>query len=230
MQGNRLTRLSHYINTGFPCDKKNLPRDLHKYWNDRETLSINLKINTKLNTTRMTTIQHLMSEHCYDSISNRSAQPEENTAQKKYLTRLLDHNNIDLLCDKESSLTDLPESWSHKEPLYNRPKLINREQIIPMTYREFYILPRTLKSMAHRHAQKEVHLISGPSELQPVNDCITQYTPREKDQDLPQLLSTSEAQDTHRKPARARAAQTPTGLCRRMALINLEYTEGPEVC
>ena len=73
VQGNGLTRLSHYINTGFPCDKKNLPRDLHKYWNDRETLSINLKMNTKLNTTHMTTIQYLMSEHCYDSISNRSA-------------------------------------------------------------------------------------------------------------------------------------------------------------
>ena len=73
VQGNRLTRLSHYINTGFPCDKKNLPRDLHKYWNDRETLSINLKMNTNMNTNRMTTIQHLMSGHCYGSISNRSA-------------------------------------------------------------------------------------------------------------------------------------------------------------
>ena len=73
VQGNRLTRLSHYINTGFPCDKKNLPRDLHKYWNDRETLSINHKMNTNMNTNRMTTIQHLMSEHCYGSISNRSA-------------------------------------------------------------------------------------------------------------------------------------------------------------
>ena len=30
---------------------------------------------------------------------------------------------------------------------------------------------------------------------------ITQYTPREKDQDLPQLPSTSEAQHTHREPA-----------------------------
>ena len=55
----------------------------------------------------MITVQYLMSEHFSDSISNRSARPEENTAQKKYLTRLLDHNNIDLLCDKESSLTDL---------------------------------------------------------------------------------------------------------------------------
>ena len=73
VQGNRLTRLGHYSNTGFPCDQKNLPKDLHKYFNDRETLSINLKMNTKLNTTHMITIQHLMSEHCYDSISNRSA-------------------------------------------------------------------------------------------------------------------------------------------------------------
>ena len=71
--GNRLTRLSHHINTGSPCDKKNLPRDLHKYWNDRETLSINLKMDTNMNTNHMTTIQHLMSEHCYGSISNRSA-------------------------------------------------------------------------------------------------------------------------------------------------------------
>ena len=73
VQGNRLTRLSHHFNTGSPCDKKNLPRDLHKYWNDRETLSTNHKMDTNMNTNRMTTIQHLMSEHCYGSISNRSA-------------------------------------------------------------------------------------------------------------------------------------------------------------
>ena len=39
-QDNQLTRLSHYINTGFPCDKKNLPIDLQDYWNYRDTLSI----------------------------------------------------------------------------------------------------------------------------------------------------------------------------------------------
>ena len=163
----------------------------------------------------MITIQQLMSEHFSDSISNRSAQPEENTAQKRYLTRLLDHHNIDLLCDKESSLTDLPESWSHKELLHNIYGLINREQIIPMTYREFHILSRPLKAMAHlyQHTEKEVHLLSGPSELQPVNDCITQYTPREKDQDLPQLLSTSEAQHTHREPATA-VSQALTASCK----------------
>ena len=71
----------------------------------------------------MITIQYLMSEHFSDSISNRSTQPEENTAQKKNLTRLLDLNNTDLLCDKESSLTDLPEFWSHKELLHNNQLL-----------------------------------------------------------------------------------------------------------
>ena len=79
-----------------------------------------------MDTNRMTTIQHLMSEQCYGSISNRSTRPEENTAQEKYLTRLPGHNNTDQLCDRESRLTDLPESWPHKELLYNRPVLINQ--------------------------------------------------------------------------------------------------------
>ena len=40
VQDNQLTRLSHYINTGFLCDKKNLPTDLQEFWNFRDTLSI----------------------------------------------------------------------------------------------------------------------------------------------------------------------------------------------
>ena len=43
---NQLTRLSHYINTGFPCDKKNLPTDLHEFWNHREALSIESRLIT----------------------------------------------------------------------------------------------------------------------------------------------------------------------------------------
>ena len=79
VQGNRLTRFSHYTNTDFQCDKKNLPTDLHKHWNYRETLSTpsivskTCIMNTNMNTNRMITIQHLMSEHFSDSISNRSA-------------------------------------------------------------------------------------------------------------------------------------------------------------
>ena len=50
--------------------------------------------------------------------------------------------------------------------------------------------------MAHqyRHTEKEVHLLSGPSELQPVNVCVTQHTPKGKDQDLLQPPDASEAQ------------------------------------
>ena len=40
VQDNQLTRLSHYINTGFPCEKKNLLTDLQEYWNYRDTLCI----------------------------------------------------------------------------------------------------------------------------------------------------------------------------------------------
>ena len=222
VQRNRLTRFSHYINTGFPCEKKNLPTDLHRCWNYNKKLSTPFIVSrtftmlmTNMSTNHMITIQHLMSEHFSDSISNRSARPEENTAQKKYLTRLLDHNNIDLLCDKESSLTDLSESWSHKELLHNRYGLVKHgNQIIPVTHKEVYLLSRPSKAMAQwriHYMLKEVHLLSGPSELQPVtialphneHGIITQYTPREKDQDLPQLLSTSEAQHTHREPATA---------------------------
>ena len=39
-QDNQLTRLSHYINTGFPCEKINLPTDLDEFWPHRETLSV----------------------------------------------------------------------------------------------------------------------------------------------------------------------------------------------
>ena len=65
--------------------------------------------------------------------------------------------------------------------------------------------------MAHRHTQKEVHLLSGPSELQPVNDCTTQYMHKERD--LSQLSSTSEAQHTHREPATA-VSQALTASCK----------------
>ena len=78
-------------------------------------------------------------------------------------------------------------------------------------HKELYILPRPSKAMAQwkfQHVtQKEVHILSRPSKLQPVADysIVTQCTHREKDQDLPQLPSTSEAQEmyqyTHKEPA-----------------------------
>ena len=152
----------------------------------------------------MIIIQHPMSEHFSDSISNRSAQPEENTAQKKYLTRLLDHNNIDLLCDKESSLTDLPEFWSHKELLHNIYELINHgNQIIPVTHKEVYLLSRPLKAMAQwriHYMPKEVHLLSGPSELQPVaNYTITTQCTHKEFCFLPEPLEKKMDPNSHTK-------------------------------
>ena len=203
MQGNQLTRLSPYINTGFPCDKKSLPTDLHKHWNHRETLStLSMEYRTFImNTICMITTQYLMSEHSSDSISNRLAQPEKNTSQKKYITRLKGYNNTDQLCDRESLPTDLPESWSHKELSYNRNGLINHgDKIIPVTHKEVYILSRPSKGMTQwkiQYMPKEVYILSRPPELQPVADysIITQCTFREKD--LPQLSSTLEAQETY---------------------------------
>ena len=43
-----------------------------------------------------------------------------------------------------------------------------------------------------QYMQKEVYILSRPSTDHSI---VTQYTPREEDQDLPQLLSTSEAQE-----------------------------------
>ena len=40
VQDNQLTTLRNYINTCFPCDKKNLLTDLHEFWPHREMLSV----------------------------------------------------------------------------------------------------------------------------------------------------------------------------------------------
>ena len=40
VQDEQLTRLKGYISTGLPCDKKNLPIDLHEFWPHKEMLSI----------------------------------------------------------------------------------------------------------------------------------------------------------------------------------------------
>ena len=45
-QDDQLTRLRHYINTGFPCDKKSLPTDLHEFWPHREMLSVESRLIT----------------------------------------------------------------------------------------------------------------------------------------------------------------------------------------
>ena len=201
-------------------------------------------MNITMNTICMITTQYLMSEHSSDSISNRLAQPEKNTSQKKYITRLKGYNNTDQLCDRESLLTDLPESWSDKEPLHNRYRLINHgDKIIPVVYKELYILPRPSKAMAQWkfwYMQKEVYILSRPIKLQPVANysIVAQYTHREKDQDLPQLPSTLEAQEmyqyTHQEPATA-VSQALIVSCKRKVdqckmIIKPKCIGEPELC
>ena len=45
-QDDQLTRLRSYINTGFPCEKKNLLTDLHEFWPHKEMLSVNSRLIT----------------------------------------------------------------------------------------------------------------------------------------------------------------------------------------
>ena len=45
-QDEQLTRLKGYISTGFLCDKKILPTDLHKFWPHKEMLSIESELIT----------------------------------------------------------------------------------------------------------------------------------------------------------------------------------------
>ena len=79
----------------------------------------------------------------------------------------------------------------------------NHMTTIPVAHKEPHVLSRPSKAMAHlrHHTEKEVHLLSGPSELQPVNDGVTQYTPKGKDQDLLQPPDASEAQKPNTDPA-----------------------------
>ena len=54
--------------------------------------------------------------------------------------------------------------------------LSEQSELQPPDASEVYLLPRPLKTMAHRyrHTEKEAHLLSGPSELQPPDDSETQ--------------------------------------------------------
>ena len=42
-----LTILKHYINMGWPCERKMVPQELHPYWNFREDLSVEDELVTK---------------------------------------------------------------------------------------------------------------------------------------------------------------------------------------
>ena len=110
------------------------------------------------------------SVHFQDSLSNKSDQLLKSKVQGNQLTGLSHQFNTDFLCDEKRNDRDLHRSWNDREQLSNttlNTTSMTTIQVIP---------PRQLKAMAHRyrHTEKEAHLLSGPSELQPPDDSKAQ--------------------------------------------------------
>ena len=96
------------------------------------------------------------SVHFQDSLSNKSDRLLESKVQGNLLTGLSHQFNTDFCCDEKRNDRDLHRSWSDREKLSNTT------------------LPRPLEAMTHQYTEKEAHLLSGPSELQPPDDSEAQ--------------------------------------------------------
>ena len=119
------------------------------------------------------------SVHFQDSLSNKSDRLLKSKVQGNQLTGLSHQFNTDFLCDEKRNDRNLHRSWNDREQLSNTTLntiSMTTIQVIPTTHKEVHLLPRPLKAMAHqyRHTEKEAHLLSGPSELQPPDDSEAQ--------------------------------------------------------
>ena len=135
------------------------------------------------------------SVHFQDSLSNKSDQLLKSKVQGNRVTGHSHQFYTDFCCDEERNDRDLHRSWNDREQLSNTELNTTSMaiQVIPATHKEVhllsgpselqpsdasevYLLPRSLKTMAHqhRHTEKEAHLLSEPSELQPPDDSETQ--------------------------------------------------------
>ena len=119
------------------------------------------------------------SVHFQDSFSNKPDQLLKSKVQGNQPTGLSHQFNTDFLCDEKRNDRDLHRNWNNREQLSNttlNTTSMATIQVIPTTHKEVYLLPRPLKTMAHRyrHTEKEAHLLSGPSELQPHDDSEAQ--------------------------------------------------------
>ena len=118
------------------------------------------------------------SVHFQDSLSNQFNQLLKSQVQGNRLTGLSHQFNTDFCCDEKRNDRDLHRSWNDREQLSNTTLNTTNMaiQVVPTTHKEVYLLPRPLKTMAHRyrHTEKEAHLLSGPPELQPPDDSEVQ--------------------------------------------------------
>ena len=144
---------------------------------------------------KLPTRKCISSVHFQDSLSNKFNRLLKSKVQGNQLTGLSHQFNTDFCCDEKRNDRDLHRSWNNREQLSNTTLNTTSMaiQVIPATHKEVhllsgpsefqppdasevYLLPRPLKTMAHRyrHTEKEAQLLLGPSELQPPDDSETQ--------------------------------------------------------
>ena len=100
------------------------------------------------------------SVHFQDSLSNKSDQLLKSKVQGNRLTGLSHQFNTDFCCDEKRNDRDLHRSWNDREQLSNTT--LNTTSMA------------TIQAHRYRHTEKEAHLLSGPSELQPPDDSEAQ--------------------------------------------------------
>ena len=98
------------------------------------------------------------SVHFQDSLSNKSDRLLKSKVQGNRLTGLSHQFNTDFCCDENRNDRDLHRSWNDREQLSNTT------------------LMATIQAHRYRHTEKEAHLLSRPSELQP-SDASEVYLP-----------------------------------------------------
>ena len=102
------------------------------------------------------------SVHFQDSLSNKSDQLLKSKVQGNKLTGLSHQFNTDFLCDEKRNNRDLHRSLNDREQLSNTT--LNTTSMATIQ-----VIPTT---------QKEAHLLSGPSELQPPDTPEVHLLPR----------------------------------------------------
>ena len=106
----------------------------------------------------------ISSVHFQDSLSNKSDQLLKSKVQGNQLTGLSHQFNTDFCCDEKINDRDLHRSWNDREQLSNNT--LNTTSMA------------TIQAHRYRHTEKEAHLLSRPSELQPPDASEVYLLPR----------------------------------------------------
>ena len=120
------------------------------------------------------------SVHFQDSLSNQFNRLLKSKVQGNPLTGHSHQFNTDFCCDEKRNDRDLHRNWNDREQLSNTTLNTTSMNImnIPTICKEVHLLPRPLEAMAHQYTEKEAHLLSRPSELQPPDASRVYLPPR----------------------------------------------------